>query len=190
MSGFLQLDDLLRGVSCQGEKVSSGVFSLDIRTAMEKLGKFQMEGFVLDPARISRLPTLLLDSEAGRPEQHLSAGLNAALRTRARSIRLRSGNYQGIETPGSFTSNTKKWSGMSRSGETSGFLARPGAAMKNKICSTTSAPAPHSAWGFRAAFGRGIGSFVRGFGSGRSLSSGSCGDGFLGAPFQPVQALS
>lgn len=137
MAGFLQLDDLLRGLSDEGEKVSSGVFTVDPRTAMEKLARFQMaspyqyclrwlqaavaggaktfnwnssptlvtaeiEGLVLDPAQISHLPTLLLEPEAGRAERHLSAGLNAALRTRARCIRLRSGNYQGIWKPGNF----------------------------------------------------------------------------------------
>lgn len=137
MAGFLQLDDLLRGLSAEGEKVSSGVFTIDPRTAMEKLAKFQMaspyqyclrwlqaavaggaktfnwnssatlvtaeiEGLVLDPAQITHLPTLLLEPEAGRAERHLSAGLNAALRTRAKCIRLRSGNYQGIWKPGNF----------------------------------------------------------------------------------------
>ena len=137
MAGFLQLDDLLRGLSAEGERVSSGVFTVDPRTALEKLAKFQMaspyqyclrwlqaavaggaktfnwnssatlvtaeiEGLVLDPAQITHLPTLLLDPEAGRAERHLSAGLNAALRTRARCIRLRSGNYQGIWKPGNF----------------------------------------------------------------------------------------
>lgn len=137
MSGFLQLDDLLRGLTSEGEKDSSGVFTLELATALEKLAQFQMaspyqyclrwlqaavagrarafnwhssptlvsaemEGFVLDPARISQLPTLLLEPEAGRAEQHLSAGLNAALRTRAKCIRLRSGNYQGIWKPGHF----------------------------------------------------------------------------------------
>jgi hypothetical protein len=137
MSGFLQLDDLLSGLSTEGEKVSSGVFTVDLRTAMDKLSKFQMaspyqyclrwlqaavagrartfnwnssptlvsaemDEFVLDPERISQLPTLLLEPGAGRAEQHLSAGLNAALRTRAKCIRLRSGNYQGIWKPGNF----------------------------------------------------------------------------------------
>ena len=137
MSGYLQLDDLLRGLSAEGNKVSTGVFTLDLDTAMKKLARFQMaspyhyclrwlqaavaggatyfnwrssanwvsaemEGFTIDPAHFPRLPTLLLEPQASRAEQHLSAGLNAALLTRARCIRLRSGNYEGIWKPGNF----------------------------------------------------------------------------------------
>ena len=42
MSGYLQLDDLLRGLSAEGNKVSTGVFTLDLDTAMKKLARFQM----------------------------------------------------------------------------------------------------------------------------------------------------
>ena len=137
MGGFLQLDDLLRGLTEEGQKVSSGFFTVDTRTALEKLSKFQlasphqyclrwlqaavaggartfnwhsspsqvsaeMEGFLLDPDQLGHLPTLLLEPQAGRAEQHLSAGLNAVLKTGAKCITLRSGNHQAVWKPGSF----------------------------------------------------------------------------------------
>jgi len=52
----------------------------------------EIDGLVLEPARLAQLPSLLLDPAASRAEQHLAAGLNAAISTRMNSVRLCSGN--------------------------------------------------------------------------------------------------
>ena len=62
----------------------------------------EIEGFVLNPGRASLLPRLLLDPTASHAEQHLSAGLNAAIGTDTSTVRLRSGNTVVSWSPGRF----------------------------------------------------------------------------------------
>ncbi|MFN8610685.1 MAG: hypothetical protein U0931_24305 [Vulcanimicrobiota bacterium] len=139
----LKLEDLLAGLNSEAEKESSGVFTLDERSALKRLAQFQLAdpfqyclrwlqaavagrasyfnwrndnfscyaelgGYVIDPKRIAGLPTLLLDSQAGRAEQHLSAGLTAVLRTHTKEIRLRSGAFQATWRPGQFQFERKE----------------------------------------------------------------------------------
>ena len=143
MAGSLRLDDLLSSLCSEGRQDSSGAFTMDAATALEKLRKFQltdpfqyclrwlqaavaggaltfnwqsnrtrvkveMDNFVLDPDRISLLPGLLLDPRASRAEQHLSAGLNAAILTEMSSVRLCSGDMVVTWSAAGFHSESRE----------------------------------------------------------------------------------
>ncbi|MBN9416449.1 hypothetical protein ABS71_01985 [bacterium SCN 62-11] len=137
MSGNLSLDDLLQSLSHEGERDSSGQFTLDIEKAVEKVRNFQLadpyqyclrwlqaavvgqarllqwrstplsvscliEGMNLPSHRIALLPGLLFESGASPAERHLSAGLNAVIKTRARAVHLTSGMLKGTWRPGGY----------------------------------------------------------------------------------------
>ena len=87
--------------------VAGGAISFNWQSSRTQV-TVEMEGFVLDPERISQLPRLLLDPNAPRAEQHLSAGLNAAIRTEMSTVRLRSGNTVVTWTPAGFQSEYKE----------------------------------------------------------------------------------
>ncbi|MBS2034593.1 hypothetical protein JST97_06385 [bacterium] len=137
MGSHLQLEDLLVSLNSEGQHDSSGAFTIDDRSALERLAKFQLVDpyqyclrwlqaavaggasyfnwhgdshqcyaeigdYVIEPGQIHQLPTVMLDGRARRSERHVSAGLNAVLRTYAKQIRLRSGNHLGTWTHGKF----------------------------------------------------------------------------------------
>ena len=137
MSGHISVDDLLQSLSHEGERDSSGQFTVDLDKAIEKVRNFQLsdpyqyclrwlqaavvgqarlfqwksnplsvscliEGVNLPSHRISLLPGLLFEGGANSFERHLSAGLNAVIKTKARAVHLTSGMMKGTWKPGGY----------------------------------------------------------------------------------------
>lgn len=61
-----------------------------------------IEGMNLPSNRISLLPGLLFEGGASSAERHLSAGLNAVIKTKARAVHLTSGMLKGTWKPGGY----------------------------------------------------------------------------------------
>ena len=64
--------------------------------------KLRILGFQLEAQVIPRLPGLLFDSAASPAQRHLSAGLNAVIRTKARAVHITSGGARGSWRPGGY----------------------------------------------------------------------------------------